>query len=420
MKAGFAKVVITPPVGAPLAGFAARQDVSKGIHDELWARALALSSGEQTVVILSVDLLGLPADFVGRVRRRIAVPALVACTHTHAGPITIRTFFNPEESVDAGYMDSLAGAMEQAAAAALDRLAQARAGIGVARITDLGVNRRTQDGKPVDEEIAILRVDDERGFPRVVLVNYACHPTVLGPDNLLITGDFPATTVARIEQALGPGVSAMFVNGTQGNVGPGHSSELSAIGVIAPGRTFERAAALGGKLADAVLAALPSIETSDRLELRAASLPVELPLKRYPPPEVAAERLAAAERRVAELSAADPDYRAAKSEALYASIEHFYATETGRLEVELGGIRIGDTALIALPAEVFVEIGLRIKRAAGHRTLLAGIANGYVGYLPDRASYPAGGYEVVSSKVSEEGEDRLVEGVLNLERILFS
>ena len=54
----------------------------------------------------------------------------------------------------------------------------------------------------------------------------------------------------------------MFVNGTQGNISMGHSSELSAIGVITPGRTFERAAELGHLLADATLMALPAIATT--------------------------------------------------------------------------------------------------------------------------------------------------------------
>jgi hypothetical protein len=286
------------------------------------------------------------------------------------------------------------------------------------------MNRRTPDGKPVDEEIGILRVDDEDGQPRAVLVNYACHPTVLGPDNLLATGDFPATTIEHLEMALGPDGFALFLNGTQGNIGPGHSSELSAIGIIAPGRTFERAAELGAKLARAVLTALPSVPTTGESRLGSGSLPVDLPLKTYPPPGETARCLGEAERRLSKLPAGTKEYNKAKTELLYASIENYYANETagmnGRLPVELQGLRTGDAAFIGLPAEVFVETGLRIKRSAPHRVFLAGLANGYIGYLPESAAYAAGGYEVVSAKVNEHAEDRLVEGVLELERRLFS
>ncbi len=431
LRAGFEKIRITPPAGVPLAGFAARQEVSKGVHDDLFVRALVLDDGARPVAILSVDVLALPAEFVDRARRSIAAKTgieptavLIACTHTHAAPVTIRTFFNPEESVDAAYMDSLAAALEAAVAAAFAQRAPARAGVGVGGIADLAVNRRTRDGKPVDEEIGILRVDDEHGNPRAVLINYACHPTVLGPDNLLASGDFPATTVERVEKALGPGGFAMFVNATEGDLSVGHSSELSAIGVIAPGRTFERAAELGEKLAAAVLDELPSVPTAGDLALGSATVSITLPLKAYPAPEQAAERLKSAEQRLARLDPSQDEYRAAKTELLYASIENYYARETagmkGSLPLQLQGIRTGGAIFVGLPAEVFVEVGLRIKRASPHRTFLVGLANGYIGYLPDRDSYAAGGYEVVSARVGEDAEDRLVEGVLKLERRLFS
>lgn len=430
LKAGFDKRCITPPIGAPLAGFAARQGGSTGVHDELYARALVLDDGAKVVAIVSVDVLGLPAAFVERVRGMISARtpitpdgALITCTHTHAAAITIRTFFNPEESVDAAYMDSLAHAIADAVTGAFESRVPARAGCGTGRVTGLGVNRRTPSGTPVDEQVGILRVDGEDGRPRAVLVNYACHPTVLGPDNLLATGDFPATTIERLERALGPDAFAMYLNGTQGNVGPGHSSELSAIGVIAPGRTFERAAEIGDKLARAVLDALRSIPTRAEIELGAASIPLSLPLKTYPPPHQAAERLEAARQRLARLDPADPEYQAAKSQALYASIENYYASETvslnGSLPVELQGIRAGETSFIGLPAEVFVEIGLRAKRSARRQMFLAGLANGYIGYLPGRDAFPSGGYEVISSQVNQQAEDRLVEGILELERRLF-
>lgn len=430
LEAGFEKVVVTPPPGVPLAGFAARTEVSTGAHDDLFARSLVLADGGSAVAILSVDVLALPADSVCRVRERIAAETpiapssvLIASTHTHAAPNTIATFFNPGETVDPAYMRLLEDAMVAATAAAYRNRAAALAGTGAGRIESLGVNRRTPDGKPVDEEIGLIRIDDPDGRTRAVLVNYACHPTVLGPNNLLVTADFPASLVGSIEAALGPGSFAMYVNGTQGNIGPGHSSELSAIGVIAPGRTFERAAELGNRIGEAVLQALGSIQCAGSLALCGAAIEVELPLKRFPAPKAAALRLRQAEEAVARLEEADPAIRQAKTELLYASIENYYSQETagtgGGLRVELQGIRVGNTAWIGLPAEVFVEIGLRIKRAAARRVFLAGVANGYIGYLPDRNSYPAGGYEVVSAQVGEDTEDRLVEGVLELERRLF-
>ncbi|CAN5707650.1 hypothetical protein BH20ACI3_BH20ACI3_03230 [soil metagenome] len=435
LRAGFSKVCISPEVGAPLAGFAARQGVSQGIHDHLFARALVLASKEAVVALVSVDLLALSGDFVKRVRegiqRRTGIdPAsvMIASTHTHAGPVTITTFFNPEESVDSAYMDSLAAAVEQSVTNAWRDRFPARVGVGVAKVDGVGVNRRSPDQGPIDEQVGVIKVDDFNGRTRAVLINYSCHPTVLGPDNLLVTGDFPNFAIEQIEKEMGLGGFAMFVNGTQGNISMGHSSELSAIGVITPGRTFERATELGHLLAEATLVALPDIATSDAPALAALTIPVNLPLKNYPPLEVAIKSLRDADERLERLTAEgapSEQIMPAKTQRLYASITNFYAQEAlglpdGYLPIELQGFRLGDAAFVAIPGEVFVEIGLTLKRQSPHMTFVFGIANGYIGYVPTREAYPAGGYEVVSSKCRPDAADILVESAANLTEQLFS
>jgi neutral ceramidase len=433
LTAGFHKICISPPIGAPLAGFAARQGVATGVHDDLFARALVLENEETALALVSVDVLALPGEFIERVRAAINTSVglrpesvMIAATHTHAGPVTITTFFNPDESLDAAYMDRLAEAIAESVAAAWHGRFEARVGVGAGSVKGIGVNRRAPDKLPVDEEIGIIKVEDANGLTRAVLMNHACHPTVLGPDNLLVTGDFPAFAIQRVEAALGAGSLAMFVNSTQGNISVGHSSELSAIGVITPGRTFERAAELGVKLADATLAVLPKIETTTELRLGTLSTLLHLPLKKLPAHEQAAAALAATEARLAQLIAgnsAEDEINRTKSERLYASITSFYAKETGTLNghlpLELQGLRIGDAVIVAVPAEVFVEIGLQIKRRAVGRIFIAGIANGYIGYLTTEEAHAIGGYEVVSSKCAPEAEGVLIEESLALSRKLF-
>jgi hypothetical protein len=417
-----------------LAGFAARKGVCTGVHDDLFARALVIDDGALPVVLISVDVLALSADFVARVRLDIArrVPiepgrVMIACTHTHAAPATITTFFNPGESLDPQYMARLARAIEDAAVKAWEQRVRSRIGVGTGRVTGIGVNRRTPTGSPVDEQVGIVKVADESGTTRGVLINYACHPTVLGPDNLLATGDFPNMAVARIEAHLGPGSFAIYTNGAEGDISMGHSSELSAIGVIAPGRTFERASELGFRLGDAVLAALGRIETRDEVELKAATIPVKLPLKRYPGVAETAQALAQAESRVSRLAETgdSPARRQAQSELLYSSITHYYAGVTaglrdGLLPVELQGIRIAQAVFAAIPGELFVEIALCARQSARLTIFVVGLGNGYYGYLPSRDAYPEGGYEVVSSMCREDAADRLLEGIAQLEGRLIS
>jgi hypothetical protein len=436
LKAGTSKVCISPRIGAPLAGFAARHEVSTGIHDDLFARALVFETPENAVAFVSVDLLALPSGFIAQVRQSIQSSTglrsdsiMIASTHTHAGPVTITTFFNPGESVDSHYMNRLASAIVEAVSNAWRDRFPARVGVGVGHVEGVGVNRRSSNQKPVDEQVGIIKVTDTDGRVRAVLINYSCHPTVLGPDNLRVTGDFPAFAVKEIEAGLGDNGFAMFVNGTQGNISMGHSSELSAIGIITPGRTFARAAELGHLLASATLTVLPEITVDDRPTLKATSAPVALPLKHYPSSEETQRSLHEAETHLAALASTNGDntdqVRRARSEQLYASINNFYARETasltnGALPIELQAVRINDAVFVAVPAEVFVEIGLRIKEKASGPVFIVGIANGYIGYLPTAAAHEVGGYEVVSSKCRPEAEEVLVENILSLRQKLFA
>ncbi|HXE10530.1 MAG TPA: neutral/alkaline non-lysosomal ceramidase N-terminal domain-containing protein [Bryobacteraceae bacterium] len=432
MKAGFGKRPISPAVGAPLAGFAARKGNCQGVHDELLARALVIESGSTAVALVSLDVIAVASDFVEKVRRTIAsrlpialAAILISSTHTHAGPVTVSTFFNPDESLDASYMSRFEDAIVRAVEDAWQSRFAARIGIGSGTVEGLGVNRRTIDRKPVDREAGIVKVEDEFGKVKAILVNYGCHPTVLGPDNLLASGDFPAAAIERLEAQLGPGSFAMYVNGAQGDISVGHSSELSAIGVVTPNRTFERATELGHNLGNVVLEALPTIATKRSVPLRFETLTAGLPIKPYPDPSQTARELRQAEERADMLAANgnSTERMRAQSELLYASITHYYARETrkytdGVLPIELQAIQIDDSVFVAVPAEVFVEIGMRIKSASPLRTFVAGVTNGYIGYLPSRKAYKTGGYEVVSAKCDDSGEDRLFEGVMRLEQRL--
>jgi hypothetical protein len=433
VSAGFSKVSISPPIGAPLAGFAARQGMCEGIHDDLFARALVIESNGKNLVFVSLDVLAVSSEFVARVRTKIEErtgirkdAVMIASTHTHAGPVTVKTFFNPEGTLDGDYMNLLAKAIEDSVFDAWNGKFAARVGVGSGYVSGIGVNRRTPDKKPIDEEIGIIKIENADGQTRAVLINYACHPTVLGSDNLLATGDFPHFAVEKVEQAIGADGFAMFVNGTQGNISMGHSSELSAIGIITPGRTFENAAKLGYKLADATLEVLPGILTEESCELAVANSLVNFPLKDLPNIEEAAQNFRRAEETLAQMSQSDAveESMKAKSQLLYASITKFYAHETalldGHLPVELQAVRIGDAVFLAVPGEVFVEIGLELKRRAPNKTYIVGIANGYIGYFPTETAHAVGGYEVVSSKIAPESESVFYKEVLKLEERLFT
>ncbi|MCC7496584.1 MAG: neutral/alkaline non-lysosomal ceramidase N-terminal domain-containing protein [Bryobacterales bacterium] len=419
MRAGFAKVLVTPQVGSQLTGYAARQGAAEGVHDELYARTVVLEGGTGALALVSVDVLALGAEFVSDVRRRIHARTgiepervLVAATHTHSGPVTIRTFFNENESPDAIYMERLAAAIEQCAAIAWQERFSARLAVGACTVEGAGFNR-CGPARVVDREAAIVRVDDAAGHIRGVVMQYGCHPTVLGFENLQITADFPGAAIAAIEASLGPGCQAVFFNGAQGNVSVNHASELNAIGVPTPDRTFERAAGIGNRLANAVLGALPHLVPEEITPIRVMMWPLELEGRRYG--VAPAEELEQARRRVAASTGGEDLLRRAKADELYAGIHcanaRMIAGLGGRIPFPLQAVRIGDAIFLGAPGEVFTETGLALKHQVDPRLFVIGLANGYYGYVPTDQAFTEEGYEASVACCAPGSAQRVIEAV---------
>lgn len=415
---GFASRRVTPPPGSLLAGFDARQGAAEGVHDELYARAIVIGD----TALISVDVIGFDTAFATNIRREIeaccGIPAahiLLAGTHTHCGPVTFNHFFNPHQPLDAAYLDFLRAQIIEATAAAAGDRHPSRLRAGMAPVTHVARNRRTADGLPVDPEAAVLIAEPLDGTPAVIVVNYACHPTVLGPDTLQISADFPGCAVRHLEAATG--ARAVFFQGAEGDLSMGHRSDLSAVGVIAPSRTFEKAEELGTRLAEAVLARLDSLEEESG-PLSAATSRIDLPTKTYAPaPEMALRRRQAA--AAAAGTGTGQPLLLAKQRYLYSRIEEYYANLPPGLSAELTAIRVGNTALLSIPGELFVSIALDIRRCSPFaRTFILGLANGYIGYLPPADATAAAGYEVVAARIAPEAAPLLARGCLELLRKL--
>src|SRR5260370_25774114 len=229
LQAGAARVVITPPIGVPLSGYFAgegRKETAREVHDDLFARALVLNDGERTIAIVTTDLIGLGDDEIAGVREIVHRDAgiapehlVVACTHTHSGPV-VRPFPHSElvpGQADEHYFRLLPRLIGSAVTVAVRRQHPARVGAGSGTCS-ININRReilsdgTLRGLPflgrnpqgiTDRRVGVLRGDDAtNGRPLAVLLSYACHPVVLGP-NLEISADYVGYTVNFIEHTLG-------------------------------------------------------------------------------------------------------------------------------------------------------------------------------------------------------------------------
>jgi hypothetical protein len=387
LRAGFARSVITPPRGSYLIGYGDRYLGASRVHDDLTATALALEEGSTRLTIVALDMLCLHEDIVARIRGRCAGEVLIACSHTHAGPIAFADRHSSWrrrrllEGIVRKVVDAVIDAGRSLAPAEL-RFAVGEAGIAVNR------RERSADGKivlgvnpegAVDPSLGVLQVLDADGAVRATLVNFACHPAVLSPKNRRISAEWPG--VMRREVQAVTGAPCLFLQGATGNLNPRHEwgdQDLAAMERL--GREVARAVLERCESGLAPIAATPL-----------ASAREELPL---PVIERRAESYRETAGRILGVPSfvIDPMLR-----YLYPWRPRLRPGPDGRPEfpMEAQVFRIGELALVAHAAETFTEVAQAIKQASpAPHTLFAGYSNGCVGYLPTAEAHGEGGYEV--------------------------
>ena len=401
LKAGVGRAIITPPVGFKLAGYGSRVDDSVGVHDDLYAKALALDDGNKKIIIVSCDLIGVHKELVDNVRENCKdfgisrESIMVAATHTHAGPDILKS--------DGNYLADLQKSILSAICMALNSLNEAKIGFGRGEAV-IGHNRRNPEKEYFlrpwpegvkDTEVLVLRVDDAHSNQAMaVLVNYACHPVVLGSTNLLISRDYPGYALNVIESVKYEDVLSLFLNGCCGNINPVNTEGGHTVikGEIVTGDAlFREAERLGNILGAEALKVLDQTETDSDITVDAARKEVSLPLREDIP-----------ERILKFLKEGKSPYRRAIERG-------------GELLTEVHVLRIGDNAIVGLPGEVFTEYGLEIKEKSPFRyTLVSELANDSFGYIPTPEAYEEGGYEPTASIVAPGSGEIIRDAALDI------
>ncbi|HTN42469.1 MAG TPA: neutral/alkaline non-lysosomal ceramidase N-terminal domain-containing protein [Nitrospiria bacterium] len=278
LRIGTAKIEITPPVGFPLAAYGAR--ISTGVHDPIMARALAISDGRETVVLVSVELLAVTEDFFNSVSQKIraVIPLpedhlLIAATHTHSGPGSLGKRF--WESLAAGpYNDGLfemtTTRAAQAAIQAYRRLQAADVAYGRVDAGDRIANRMIKGG-PTDPDLIFLVFKTPEGRPLAYLVNFSAHPTVLRSEIRLKSSDFPGVLSRVLEERAkqeDPEIVALYTSGAVADQRP-HPPDGKGV--------FERAEGMGRDLAGRILRASTGRPSQDRVQITSRMIWMELP-----------------------------------------------------------------------------------------------------------------------------------------------
>ena len=431
LRAGAAAVKITPPKGAPMAGYYYNR-AADGVHDDLFAKAVVLESERIRAAMVACDVESLPRDIVEKARKKIAADTgiagaavMISATHSHTGPVILEegspNKLEGEMLVIARkYAEDLPDKIAESVKLAAAALKPVRVSAGIGREPSLAFNRRfyMKDGSvgwnpgklnpeivrpagPTDPAVPTVYFEGLDGHPLATYVNYAMHLDTVG--GFEYSADYPFTLSTLLAAAKSADMLTLFTIGCAGNV---NHIDVNT-GEKQSGH--KEAARIGTVLAAETLRTFKKMEVLDPGAPRVRSEIVKLPL-----PELQSGELEWARKITPAFGKKD----AAPFMDLVRAFKIVDVAErAGRpIEAEVQVITLGNRlAWVGLPGEIFTELGMTIKLASPFQyTIVASLANGSIGYVPDRKAYPQGAYEPVSARCAAGSGEMLVDAATRL------
>lgn len=433
-RAGAATSNITPPLGELVVG-GWSPTPAKNIHDELHARCLVLDDGTTTIAIVVCDILYLKREVCDKAREYIVKETnlppeniLIAGTHTHSATINDSKNYGP----------FLSRRIADSVRRALENRVDAEIGWGSAQVPEEVFNRRwyMNDSKAMrnpfggvdlvrmnpsggskallkqsgttDPEVSFISVRTTDGTPLCLLANYSLH-YVGGVNKGEVSADYFGYFARRIAELLGEGsMNSNFVgilsNGTSGDINNIDFSKRRTRN--APYIKMQQVANL---VAGRVFEANKKIKYKKHVSLGAVR--EDLVLKVRKPDEKMQKYFA----KVMEKSDDAPKFH--RYEKVYAGRVQKLLDGPDEYNIMLQAIKIGDLSIAAIPFEVFVEIGLEIKKETPFADAFTiELANGANGYLPTPSQHDLGGYEtwMGTNRVQKDASDLITAKILEL------
>ena len=417
LRAGFARVDITPPMGVAINGYFTTRE-AEGVLDPLEASCIALSCGEKAVVLLSLDNLGIPGaymapiwDAICQATRLPREAVFIHCTHSHTAAAIGAKWETP---LNIAYHKHLESLLSQAALEALVDRKPARMGWRTIPVENLAFSRRfrMKDGSvrtnpgignpdivaPLgspDNQLRLLRFDREDDS--LVLLHFGMHPDSVGGCKL--SADWPGFVRRTFEEAV-PNAKVAFFNGAEGDIGvqnvspqPGDMNDLT-LGFDDVFRGYGATRRYGRILAGAALQIYDVAAYADVQDLSFARRTVCVPAN------VPAPQALPLARAYAALHNAGHDdqipYTGMQLTTVVAEALRMLRLENGPeyFQMELSGLALGPVALVGIPGEPFAGISLGLQDPENWGTVFTMCnTNGYEGYFPMQEAYDEGGYE---------------------------
>lgn len=428
-RMGVAVRDITPPVGYRMSGYFYER-VSTGTHDPLHAKALVLEQGETSAALVFCDLIGLSRDVTDRARQlaseQTKIPAaniLIAATHSHTGPLyngVLRDYFHAkaiekhghdplEKIVD--YREFLANRLADAIASAQKTASESRVHFSTIDQHGLSFNRRfhMKDGSvrfnpgrlnpdivrtagPIDPELVRLQFDPVGGQTPAQLCVFALHLDTVGGTEY--SADYPGY-LARAN----PGVVTLFGAGTCGDIN--HVDVTQADQPKGQAMAQHIGQTLHATLGKAKPAALSP-------NLAVLSERVACPLQTRSPEQATVA--------IANMSKVGGQGLTFLEQVETCKTVALHSLSKEKLDCEVQVFRLSnDTAIVGLPGEVFVELGMAVKAASPFtHTIVIELCNDAPAYIPTRKAFAEGSYETVNSLLAPGSGEKLVEEAIKL------
>lgn len=424
LKAGFARLDVTPPLGSYLSGYP-NVRLAEFIHDPLYVNTVIFSDGVKTVAAISLDEVGLRIPKSEYYRKLAAErnhldfdAVMIACTHIHTGPAIEDGSF-PD---DLEYNETLGKRIADSVTLAIQDMQPAKLRYGKAKAENIAFIRRfrmkdgsaaTNPGRhnpyidhPIgepDEDVQVIRIERENAKD-ILMVNFQVHPDVVGIRGF--SADWPGVARDTVEAALGD-VHCILFNGAEGDTNhvDVNCHEWDSNGGIA------QATHMGHKIAGAVLSVCDKCAPTDGEKVDFAKTYIDVELNVPKPEDIPwAERAIKLynEGRINEIS----DEPMGGAIAYYSALRMLALKDSApTMKMCINALRFGDFAITGAPGEPFTDVGTNTKaRSPFAMTFYCCLWNGCESYYPNAAAFAEGGYEAKTSRFNAGIAEAITEG----------
>ncbi|MDP4174541.1 MAG: neutral/alkaline non-lysosomal ceramidase N-terminal domain-containing protein [Bacteroidota bacterium] len=386
--AGAYSIDITPEEQVDLNGYILRFGKSEGIHDRLTANILYIESSNKKMLLLSLDILTISTEIAKKLKDQLSrllkiekEAVILAAIHTHSavGSPYLRNVGKESELWREDFEKKILEGCTYAQKAAKECEI-----FSYEAHSSVGINRRNPS-RGIDPNAPFIVI---KNGDKIIawIINYNCHAVSLTEKNLLISADYVHYLRLALYEKLQQQFPVLFFNGGSGDVDP-----------VKRG-SFEDAKYIGEKLAQELFLVYQAYKgemVSDEIKCKALDLCI--PYSWQPGIEEAKENLKVYLKRFdnsitkeeKKISGAFKKW----AEDILEKVERSDLPEA--LNIKISFISLGDILFIAVPIEIFSSISLKLRRIFGrYKVFVVSYANGYSGYLADKAAHFEGGYEI--------------------------